>query len=1648
MATSGKPPGGGRAGGDETSIEMDDLLDELFEEAPKTDPSVPALAEDVALQSAQPSTARAVDESAHGASDDSAEPPTAFAPPLPEMYPEIWQAGIQALVSVPDASPPPTTATADWMAEAQLFKAEAALAETPTRAALCLLAGARAAESAGDLAGAADLYDEALERAPRAPDALRGRARLAESVGDLDEAHALWARLAVAAETPEERAFYAGLSAEWTLARRGALPAVALDAMAPGPSRTLALFEESLRGGNAAKIAAALAVAGRAVGGVPGAVMLEEAARFAALALDTSATSAYQAAARQLDPAADGGILGRLRDAARMDIRGAAKTLAPVLSSLPADSALARAIGRWAAGLARRRGDPAEAGALLATLGPATAAAARDRIDFELASGAPLDRASLERLRAGATSGVAIANLDWIEAGDLIRRGETAAAGTLLARGIEAQPDATPLGLLAEQLALTWGQHPDPAGGLEPLAGALEGWLRSDPARRAEAALALAEARERGGAGNSLGVRAALQTAVEAAPESALFWTVAAADARAGRRADAAAVLDYGAEVWSASTLPAGLRACAEAKIGLEDPARALGPLGSEAGLSAAGRALGAVAVARLAERAGDAGLLRAALAAAPGDDPAQRAELALRRASSYPAADGKPKMRALAEALAAVPDHPLALPLYVLQAGVDSSAAAAALAAAGAAGEPPSPTGRLFALAAGGVLALDDDGETAFLRASELVTAWPADRQAQLALVRAAARLPASARRRALAELPLETSAPGAPDAAMQLLVGQARLEVGDSERAAEALGGLAGGRFEAEARRAAVHLGTATEGLPPRLRFGPGDESAHTGRATLVRLTEQARASAWPELIATIEGQPPHEGRAGAATLAFLAAVADGHDLTDEAARLAAASVEAARSDQAAGRVGLPELARIAESEGATPDRLRAYELAVERLGVAESERRAAALAQAGRAQLLEAGPDAQPATDAWQAALAADPTYLPAALALRRGAARRGDAAAAAAASEVEAGCLLVPAHRVRALLLSAALISENGSAGSGGPGDPADGAAADRRALEILRAALATDPTHEAAFERLREVLTRLGDAPALAVALAARIEVAQNPFEVTSLRLARADLLAGPLADPSGARAELETILRKQPEHPRALANLSELLWAARAWAETGEIYLRRAVVERDPGTLREIFLRLGQIYSEHVPDAKRAATAYERVLSVDPDNYQALRALSDLYVAEGETKLALPVTDRLVAREPDLARRTAFRVRLGEILMQAGDQRRAGLELRRAVEEAPRDLAAVSALAHFLERARDPAGRRSVLDRAVGLLRHDLEGSQPQGVALGTLRALASLLTLRERPHAALAAAQLFAALDGQAAARASTSRPGRSLEALRRPELDERSFPPELLPGIRNIFRLLGPLLRPSGPELAQKLARHGVTRGDRKARGAPPRPAFEAVAGELGVGDFDLYVRTPAAVSGPIPLRAEPGNPPAIIVGAPLCEQGPAALRFVAARALRLTATHLDTLLALPVEEAGALLVAIIRQSVPDYRHAEVRDALVDVEAARLERLIPRKVKPQVLPFAVESAGTFDLAALYGAVRDGANATGLLAAADLPAALRVVLALSGSVTSPAAAESGLTLPAILASPEALTLLRFALSDRYDDLARALEDG
>ena len=257
-----------------------------------------------------------------------------------------------------------------------------------------------------------------------------------------------------------------------------------------------------------------------------------------------------------------------------------------------------------------------------------------------------------------------------------------------MGQAIGENADAIPLGLLAQQIA---NETTDPG----VRAAAFDLWLRADPGRRAEAALALADARQAAaGADDPMAARGALQTAIEAAPGSALFWSVAAADARAGRQADAAATLAYGAEMWAPSALAPGLRACARSRLAFGEPQRAFEemqatwPGGKAAEAPAPGRhPFELEARARLAERAGDAGALAPMLAAAAGGaDPDRAASLAPRRAALVdrggrrPGAGARPGRGAARTS----PDDPAALPLLLLEDAVAPAAAGEALWRAG----------------------------------------------------------------------------------------------------------------------------------------------------------------------------------------------------------------------------------------------------------------------------------------------------------------------------------------------------------------------------------------------------------------------------------------------------------------------------------------------------------------------------------------------------------------------------------------------------------------------------------------------------------------------------------------------------------------------------------------------------------------------------------------------------------------------------------------------------------------------------------------------------------------------------------------------------------------------------------------------------
>jgi tetratricopeptide (TPR) repeat protein len=576
-------------------------------------------------------------------------------------------------------------------------------------------------------------------------------------------------------------------------------------------------------------------------------------------------------------------------------------------------------------------------------------------------------------------------------------------------------------------------------------------------------------------------------------------------------------------------------------------------------------------------------------------------------------------------------------------------------------------------------------------------------------------------------------------------------------------------------------------------------------------------------------------------------------------------------------------------------------------------------------------------------------------------------------------------------------------------------------------------LQADPTHPAASTHLRQLLERRGDHLGVADLLAVRLRAATDPAQVASLHLERAALLGGPLGDRAAAKEELRALTNAQPQNVEALSRLAALELEDGAYAVAAELYIRQARFDRDPQRLRDNFLAIGRIYLRRLPDFKLATGAFERVLRLEGDNREALEALSELYGKQNETRKALAVTDLLIEREPDQQKRLPFLLRAAALWEKAGDPRRAGVSLKRAAEECPRSLQAVGELARFYERTKETIARHVLLDGSISLLRADLK-TNPRDLA--ALRTVIPLLRWRQRHACSAAAAQLLAAFSDDEAERteaagwAAPPHGGRRLTPLANPELEDLTLPPGLPPGVRNVMRLFGPTLAKAWKP---NLRRWDVGRAERQGAGVGARVMADAVAMDLGVRNFELYV----APAHPRALAIEPGDPPAIILGRELSTLGPGALRFAAGFGLRLVATHLDLLVQGAPSDAGVLLAAIVRQFVPDFRHPELPAADVESASARVARAMPKSLRAELGPFAAEIAVPFGLDALIAAIQESAARIGLLASGDLAASLRVLCTAFGQPLTP---------EAVAAVPPASALLDFALSEAYEELVSALD--
>jgi tetratricopeptide (TPR) repeat protein len=585
----------------------------------------------------------------------------------------------------------------------------------------------------------------------------------------------------------------------------------------------------------------------------------------------------------------------------------------------------------------------------------------------------------------------------------------------------------------------------------------------------------------------------------------------------------------------------------------------------------------------------------------------------------------------------------------------------------------------------------------------------------------------------------------------------------------------------------------------------------------------------------------------------------------------------------------------------------------------------------------------------------------------------------------------------------------------------------------RAGQALRKAIAADPRHTDAFVRLRMLLDEQGDYEDLAQLLDARVDVEAEPRARIELHRASAELHRNFLGDRDTAKRHYRAILAIDAADLRAIAALSDICWEQGAWAECAEALMNRARLERESETLRAIYRRLGTIYADRIPDPQHAIKAFQRVLSYDQDDREALERLADLGIATAEWRMALGACERLVKSETDPAKKVTHLHRVGRIFTAGfNDRKKAERAYIMALDAAPESDLALTELVRFYQDAGDVLSVRVHLNRVAGAMRARVASDPRDGVAY---RVVARAMAAREGANVrgslavARAAAELARLTGGGEAAEDAlvlATPPTAAIAGLARPEADELLFPRTVQPELRQILTLLsGHIAKHVGIDLRP----YGVTRGDRlRAKDSPVAAAAQEIAERLGLGEIDVYL----SARQPLVMVAEPTSPVSLVLGQQLAAD-PAQVRFAAGAALKLAQAQLAIPARLPPDELGVLVVALLRLFVNELPYVAVDADAVAAQVQKLRRLIPSSLMTELKPYALGlNLVGFDHRVLARGLAMAGWRAGVVASGSVVAGLRVLAARLGAADPIAA----------LADPDVRELALFAIGDDHAGLA------
>jgi tetratricopeptide (TPR) repeat protein len=174
-----------------------------------------------------------------------------------------------------------------------------------------------------------------------------------------------------------------------------------------------------------------------------------------------------------------------------------------------------------------------------------------------------------------------------------------------------------------------------------------------------------------------------------------------------------------------------------------------------------------------------------------------------------------------------------------------------------------------------------------------------------------------------------------------------------------------------------------------------------------------------------------------------------------------------------------------------------------------------------------------------------------------------------------------------------------------------------------AIASAQQALQLDNAHVGALQTLEGFYRKQKKWTDLVGALARHAEVEQEPTARVDILLQLADTYETQIGDTAQATFAYQRALDTDERCIDAISALERLYRRTQAWDRLVEVLTKKAQVVEDTEQGVKLRLQVGELWEDRLGDNDRAIEAYKEVLSVDPQNLAALKALDTLFEKTG-----------------------------------------------------------------------------------------------------------------------------------------------------------------------------------------------------------------------------------------------------------------------------------------------------------------------------------------------------------------------------------------------------------------------------------------